>query len=554
MWLTAVLLTLAVVVSFGMFLGSQIVGATWDERIHAVMLTQYFDNGWYASPDWLIDGEPSDKLGDWPYFVYAPVTELLLHVFAAVGGAEPWGGFADTAAAYQARHLGTAFIALVGVCAAALTVKVITHSWRWGIVGAALLASVPMWIGHGMFNVKDLPVGTGYTLATLALVAALSRSQPNSRKLRALTWLSLVSGLVLAIGTRPASGLPMVGAAILFVVGAPLLRWQRRQPLSWLPKVKVRVFDVVGSLTIAYLLLLIIYPRGFANPFTLAKETLAISGRFPVNDAVLTNGVWLEQPVPWTYLPTWFAAQLPLLITAGSLGFVVFWLLFLIRDLRKSDRSNQLEAIFILAIPILLQAFALPMMAILFRSTMYNAVRQFLFVVPALTILATLFLVVLVRWMNQRGLRRALQATWIVVLVGVIAPVAAQIQLFPYAYTYYNVVAATEPIDGRWSTDYWRASGPELTRIVPAEGLVSCDLIDDSQEAALCEVQPSFEPYWGDRGAEAPSATLGEGEYWFVRTNGGDITIPEQCTLHDTVTRRLWFQEPTIAQVLRCST
>ena len=548
------MLALTIAASLGMLLGSQIVGATWDERIHALMLTQYFDNGWYASPDWLVDGEPSAKLGDWPYFVYAPVTELLLHGFTVVSGAEPWGGFSDTAAAYQARHLGTASIALVGVLAAGLTVRIIMHSWRWGLVGAALLASVPMWVGHGMFNVKDLPVGTGYTLATLGLVAALRRDQPFSVRLRVLTWLALVSGLVLAIGTRPASGLPIVGAALLVAGGAPLVRWQRRHTLTWLPKVRIRTLDVIGALAAAYLILLSIYPRGFANPFTLAKETLAISGRFPVNDPVLTNGVWLEQPVSWIYLPTWFGAQLPLLVIIGAVGFVGAWLFNLVKTVRGGIGSNQIRAVWILAIPVLLQAFTLPILAILFRSTMYNAVRQFLFVVPALTILATLFLGMLVSWLHRHKRGRVVQLTWVVVLIGVLSPIAAQFQLFPYSYTYFNVIAASQPIDGRWSTDYWRASGPELTRIIPEDGVVSCSLVDDSQGVALCREQPSFEPYWGTRGEEAASVTLNEDEYWFVRTNGGDIEIPDQCTLHDRVTRHLWFQEPTIAQVLRCST
>jgi len=542
------------VATFIMFLGSQAVGATWDERIHAVMLTQYFDNGWYASPDWLVNGEPSAKLGDWPYFVYAPVTELLLHGFTAVSGAEAWGGFSDTAAAYQARHLGTASIALTGVLAAALTVRIITHSWRWGLVGAAMLASVPMWMGHGMFNVKDLPVGTGYTLATLGLVAALRRNQPFSTQLRVLTWLAMVSGLVLAIGTRPASGLPMVGASLLIAGGAPLVRWQRKHTLPWLPKVRIRVLDVIGALATAYLILLSIYPRGFANPFTLAKETLAISGRFPVNDPVLTNGVWLEQPVSWIYLPAWFGAQLPLLVIIGAVGFVSAWLFVLVKTVRGGNSSNQTRAVWILAVPVILQALALPILAILFRSTMYNAVRQFLFVVPALVILATLFFAVLVRYLNQKNLARRMQLTWAIVLVGILFPIAAQVQLFPYSYTYFNVVAASQPIDGRWSTDYWRASGPEVTRIIPEDGVVSCSLVDDSQGVAPCREQPSFEPYWGTRGEEAASVTLNEDEYWFIRTNGGDIEIPDQCTLHDRVTRHLWFQEPTIAQVLRCST
>ena len=148
-----------------MVAGGSRVGATWDERIHALMTETYFATGWYASPDWLVDGGLDPFTGKWPYFVYAPVASLIAHGAAVMTGNESWGGFSDSASAHAARHLGTAFIAFLGIVAAGLIGRLITRSWRWALVGSALLASTPMWVGHGMFNVKDLPVGTGYTIA-----------------------------------------------------------------------------------------------------------------------------------------------------------------------------------------------------------------------------------------------------------------------------------------------------------------------------------------------------------------------------------------------------
>jgi hypothetical protein len=236
-----------------MIVGGSRVGATWDERIHALMMETYFTTGWYASPDWLVDGGLDSFTGKWPYFVYAPVASLIAHASAVITGTEPWGGFVDSASAHAARHLGTAFIALVGIVAAGLITWVITRSWKWAVLAAGLLGSTPMWVGHGMFNVKDLPVGTGYTLATLGLVIICRPDYASSWRWRTAAWISVVLGIVLAVGTRPASGLPIALTGLGLAAGALFLAVFRptrtRVRGLHLPS---RALDSVGSLAVGY--------------------------------------------------------------------------------------------------------------------------------------------------------------------------------------------------------------------------------------------------------------------------------------------------------------
>lgn len=534
-----------------MVLGGSRVGATWDERIHALMTETYFATGWYASPDWLVDGGLDPFTGKWPYFVYAPVASLIAHAAAVLTGNEGWGGFSDSASAHAARHLGTAFIAFLGIVAAGLITRLITRSWRWAVVAGAVLASTPMWIGHGMFNVKDLPVGAGYTIATIGLVAMLRRDYARRPWLRVGAWASIVIGVVMAVGTRPASGLPIaltgLGLAATAVV-LILLGSRRPHVRSW--GLWPRVIDPVGALLVGYLALVAIYPNGFINPFRLVKETLLISGRFPVNDPELTNGVWLTQPPPWYYLPTWFGAQLTLLTLVGVLVFAVAWVLLVVRVVRQRPRrAARLEAA-ILPVPVLAQLLLLPLLAILVKSTMYDAVRQFLFVVPAAAVLATLGVRAAARRLREP--RWAWVVLWSAVAVGLVVPVVDQVRLFPYTYAYFNEITTMKPVNGNWATDYWRASGRDLVRLIPA-GDTSCILVEDDKPARPCDQDASFEPFWADRGADAQPGVLGTGQYWLVRENGGDLTVPDGCTLHDQITRPLKGQELVIGQVLRCT-
>ena len=542
-----------VVIATGVLLmwrGGSAVGATWDERIHALMTETYFTTGWYASPDWLVDGGLDPFTGKWPYFVYAPVASLIAHAAAVLTGNEAWGGFSDSASAHAARHLGTAFIALLGIVGAGLIVRLITRSWRWALLGAALLASVPMWIGHGMFNVKDLPVGTGYTLATVGIVAMLRRDYSRRVWLRIGAWTAVVVGVVMAVGTRPASGLPIALTAIALAGTALILVLaSRKRPFLRQWGLWPRAIDPVGSLVLAYLVLTAIYPNGFSNPFRLVKETLLISGRFPVSDAELTNGVWLQQPPPWYYLPTWFGAQLPLLVILGCAAFVVLWIALLVRVLRLHPRrAAGLEAV-VLPLPVLAQLLLLPLLAIAVKSTMYDAVRQFLFVVPAAAVLAALGIRLLVQAVGST--RWMVVLVWVITAAGLLAPAVDQVRLFPYTYAYFNELATIRPVNGNWATDYWRASGRDLVRLIPP-GSTSCVLVESDEPARPCDEDASFESFWADRGTNAAPGELSAGQYWLVRENGGDISIPPGCVLHDQLTRPLRGQSLVIGQILRC--
>ena len=119
------------------------------------------------------------------------------------------------------------------------------------MVAVAGLASIPVWSGHAMMNIKDIPVAAGYALVTWGLVRVLVVGRERWSRLAATSVL-LVAGTVLAVGTRPGiwpgiAGGVLITAAIVaarvrggagswrsltvLVVERPLLGWQR-SPVS----------------------------------------------------------------------------------------------------------------------------------------------------------------------------------------------------------------------------------------------------------------------------------------------------------------------------------
>jgi hypothetical protein len=305
----------------------------------------------------------------------------------------------------------------------------------------------------------------------------------------------------------------------------------------------------VGALVLSYLVILLVYPKAFVNPILLAYEALYVSARFPFDESVMTNGDWMTQPVSWTYLPLWFGAQLPLLVLATATAFMVWWLFVVVSTFsgRVSDSDRRIA---VAASAVLAQALALPLGAILAQSNIYNGTRQFLFVVPALCVASTIALFVLFR----RQLTRRLQGLgWALVAVGLVAPTVAQLGLFPYSYSYYNLPTSLAGVDNRWPADYWRQSARELVQHLPAEGVESCAYEQYRKDKLFpCMGLPTFEVYAAERGDTALPVATDAQSYWYVMENQGTLQLPAGCEVFDRVTRRLYLSEVTIGQIARC--
>ena len=115
-----------------------------------------------------------------------------------------------------------------------------------------------MWTGHLMFNIKDVPVATGYTLVTLALVGTVSPTHGGQR----CGWSGLFAGTVLMVGTRPAMASAVLGSVLILVVGLAVLRRPVRRVLA----------EVAVGLGAAAVLLVALYPGVYADPLRLLSS------------------------------------------------------------------------------------------------------------------------------------------------------------------------------------------------------------------------------------------------------------------------------------------
>lgn len=500
-WLVVVAAAVVATTSAYAVVGAWTTGMSWDEAYHVDRMRNYLDSGWY-----LLAGDLDPRTGEpgwWEdqAYVYAPVTAILMHLAAVAAGAEPSGEIAASGQAYAVRHLVIVAIAFVGLGAAAHLARRLTGSWGWGLVSAAVLGAIPMWTGHAMFNVKDVPVATGCTVVSAALVWLLSAQGRRPVAGRVLVAVSLMSGLgwVLAVGTRPGIWPTLVAAHVAALAGLALLRAPRRDVVA----------AVLGPI-VAWLVLWAIYPAVFSTPRLALWESAMSSSRFD------------DRAGQWYYVPALLVGEMPLLLLgAAAIGTVAAArrVIGALRPHRSEveDRARDL-AWTIVAV----QAFTLPLLAMVRESNLYNGLRQLLFMVPAMAVLATFGIAVVcaaVRRANRRDVSILAAA---IVSASVIAPTLAQARLFPYNYTFASWPSYAVPQAA--DTDYWRTAVRELAPEIPGDGWVTCGpalsegraslrrSLDGDENCASTLIGP-LAPYAGERGERVGIADT---EFWAV--------------------------------------
>lgn len=390
------------------FVGAVTTGLSVDDPRHSTRLNSYFTNGLYV-----MKGEAAKSRSRLPdqAFVYGPVTALLQHRANLLVGNEDKRWTERTSAAYTTRHLVVAGLSLLGLAATGAIAALLLGTWKWGVLAASVLVAVPAWTGYSMFNGKDSPVGAGHTLATLGLIM-LAVGVRRSWRWQLAAGLALVVGTVAMLGTRPGMWTSLAASVTLLLA---VLLWARELT-------RRTTLVLFGSLVLAYFWLGVAYPRVYKHPLQMLWHSAIGSGTYE----------HLAQPNGRSYLPLQLLQEMPLIL----FGIVIVGAVAAsIRAMASvKDRSADAAGFVLVAS----QAATLPVLGIVVGTGFYQGIRQVLFMVPALAVLATIGIAaLLVRVPSHRA-----QVTVAVVTgLGLLLPMAAQARLHPYQYAYANAAS-----------------------------------------------------------------------------------------------------------------
>ena len=305
--------------------------------------------------------------------------------------------------------------------------------------GLALLG-MPSIYGHAFNNPKDLPLACVAVWLLLAVVW--------SSKARVLGWrqaLALGFGMGAVLMIRP-------GAWFLIALWGlvPLSHLWRswRFKTNPLPATAARsVLVGLGATAIAYLCMISLWPHAQHHPVDIPLRAVMFARNFDEVYPVLYRGITFQSnDLPRDYLAGYLFFTLPIPIVALFLTGQVAALARLKR--RVFSWAPTLGTAFLIWFPITFVA--------VMRPNIYDGLRHFLFMLPAVAILAG----VGASWLLvqlQKKLPAA--ASYIVVVVLLLSASPSVVRLHPYQVAYYNFAAGpSNTLHARFETDFWISS------------------------------------------------------------------------------------------------
>ncbi|AWL97311.1 MULTISPECIES: glycosyltransferase family 39 protein [Bradyrhizobium] len=462
----------------------------------------------------------------WDDYTHAEYADLLLRMFgsgfkdtAALSFANlyMYGGGFDMVAAllhkiiplelFETRRLVGAIVGVVGLAV----------TWRLGrriggpLAGLAsllLLALCPIFYGHMFMNPKDAP----FAVAMIILMLGLVRLAEEYPKPSPRTILIVGLGAGLSLGCRVLGGLALVYAVLGFV---PLFLEELRSEglRESVRRFAHVVYVLLPGLAFGYLVMGLIWPWSIMEPGNPFEALTYFSHFFEKPWKEMFDGAIVSVPdMPWSYLPTLFALQLPEVMLVLMAGAVVSTFAMLPRSEVPARRKTIML--------MLTLAATLPLaIAMVKRPALYNGIRHFVFVIPPMAVLGG----VAFAWAMER--LRANHRTWQPVVLatfcfGLALSLAEMIRLHPYQYTHFNHIAGTvRGADDRFMLDYWglalkQASDELREQIVERQEVPPTNrkwkvAVCGPQRPAQVALGPDFTIGWDSNAADF-AMTLGE--------------------------------------------
>ncbi|MBR0898132.1 glycosyltransferase family 39 protein [Bradyrhizobium tropiciagri] len=398
----------------------------------------------------------------WDDYTHAEYADLLLRMYGSgfkdtgalsFANLYMYGGGFDMAAAllhkviplelFETRRLLGAVVGVIGLAV----------TWRLarrvggplaGLAALLLLALCPTFYGHMFMNPKDAPFAVAMIVLILGLVRLIEEYPAPSPR----TILIVGLGAGLSIGCRVLGGLALIYAVFGFI---PLFieEFRKQGTREATHRFAHVVYVLLPGLLLGYLVMGLIWPWSIMEPGHPLEAVTYFSHFFEKPWKEMFDGALVSVPdMPWSYLPTLFALQLPEVLLVLLIAAVIATFM----SLSRSDVTAKRKSIMLM----LTLAATLPLViAMVKRPALYNGIRHFIFVIPPMAVLAGVAFARGMDWLGEN--RRAWQPAALAVFAfGLLLPLSEMIRLHPYQYTHFNHIAGTvRTADNFFMLDYW---------------------------------------------------------------------------------------------------
>jgi hypothetical protein len=347
---------------------------------------------------------------------------------------------------YDLRHILCALIGIGGIGAAAATARLVAGP-RAALIATVALGACGAWYGTMFNHTKDIPFAAAMIGATLFLIR-IARALPSPR-LRDILAFGVLAGAAL--------GMRVLGLLLVIYIGFAILLylpWQGsalRARWRFVIESSVRLLP---ALLLAYVIMILAWPWAALAPLNPIRGLLAFSEyQYPIR-TVLAGQVYEMANTPRLYVPIYILIRVPLVTLFGA-GLAMMFALVprltagTLQPHRRDIALVSLTVIFPLACQVICHGPA------------FTGLRHFLFVIPALAVLAGIGLDAAITALATRG-RIAAFSGLAAVTACFVWNAVTLVRLHPYEYLFYNrMVGGLEGASRHYDLDYWFNSMPE---------------------------------------------------------------------------------------------
>ena len=400
---------------------------------------------------------------------------------------------------YDLRHILCAMIGIGGIGATAATAR-LGAGPRAALIAAIGLSVCGAWYGTIFNHTKDVPFATAMMGATLFLIR-IARSLPAPR-----------AGDVASFGllAGAALGMRVLGLLLVIYAGAAIVLYL---PRPWFGHGRARwrfaalsAARLLPALLLAYLIMVLAWPWAALSPLNPVRGLLAFSEFQYDIRTNLAGQVYEMANAPRLYVPIYILIRLPLLMLLGAALAILYALL---PRLGAASAELQRRDVALVALTVMFPLAC----QVIWRGPAFTGMRHFLFVIPALAVLAGIGLDKALTALATRG--RVIGSGALAVVAGCfLFDAVTLVRLHPYEYLYYNSLVGGLPgASRRYDIDYWFASMPEaihqleayLRRTEPADAArpaplysvaVCGERLPFEKIVTLPELRWDFKPQW----------------------------------------------------------
>lgn len=380
---------------------------------------------------------------------------------------------------FTLRHI---FNALAGWLTIFFTALLAAHvaGWNTSLIAVLLIVCTPIFTGHALNNLKDIPFALGYVASLYFMIKWI----PRRHNYPLSTWLGLTASLAFIFSIRP-GGLLAFAFLWGFTLLALIVENLREKPLLSFRKTLVELIVITAT---AWLAGCLFWPYALENLLWHPFQSFLVMSHYPITIRQLFEGAlqWSDL-MPWYYLPKSMLLTLPLGILLGLLLFLLFF------PFRFNQRRlNPAEPVWI----IIFAAFFPIIWIVITNANLYGSWRHLLFVLPPLVVIASTGLIFLFQKAGELLKNSRITYAFAFLILILWHPAAFTIRNQPLQYLYFNQLAGgLKKGFGNYEADYY------FHTIKPAAEWLDHHLKKTGKSGAI--LASNFETAWYFRSSDA---------------------------------------------------